>query len=205
MNGANIGTFDLAVPADTESMGLTDDRIRSVKSTFQQALNDEHVFPTTGGSAVGYHRYGAARTFYGAQSLVSSSGTEGRLMLTSDTSKLFAVGSGGTVFIGGSQVISVGTNADTAGGRHNWVEYFGAGMTDSGGNISVTFPDSGFSGIPYFFASLATNNASSGGAYGISAFAVSATIAKVQVWQTDTLASVQSAHVVWRSLGTRVM
>lgn len=206
MNGANIGTFDLSVPADSESMGLTDDRIRSVKSTFQQALDDEHNFPATGGSNVAYHRLGSARPYYGTQSAVSSSGTDGRLMVTSDTSRLFAVGSAATSFIGGPGVVSIGTYPGGAPPqRHVWVEEVGAGMTDSSGGLSVLFPNSGFSGAPYVFASIITNNASSVGAYAVAGFALSATSVRFSVWQTDTLTSAQSIHVMWRSLGTRVL
>jgi hypothetical protein len=205
MNGVNIGSFDLNVPADTESLGLTDDRIRSVKSTFQQVFDDEHTFASSGGAGTGYHRYGSARPYVGTQSRVSSAGTDGRLMYASDTSRLFGVGSEGTVFIGGQTVVSLGTIPGSLPQRHIWVEEVGAGMTNASGNLIVAFPNSGFSGLPYVFPSLVTTNATSGGAYGVSVFALSASACSIQVWQTDTLASIQSAHVMWRSLGSRVL
>lgn len=152
MNGANIGTFDLNSPPDTESMALTDDRIRSLKSTVQQVLDDEHSFPSAGGANVGYHRLGSARAYVGTQSQVSSSGTDGRLMVASDTSRLFGVGSGGTVMYGGPNVISAGTTVGVSfPQRSYWAMEWGFSETGSSGSVRITIPNSGFSGIPLVF------------------------------------------------------
>lgn len=205
MNGVNIGTFDSTVPADTESLGLTDDRIRSVKTTLQQVLDDEHVFAAAGGT-VGQHRLGSARPYFGAQSTVSSSGTDGRLMVASDTSRLFGVGSGGTVLLGaGPGSLSIGsTPGATFPQRHYWVEEVGFGTTNADGNLGVTFPNSGFSGIPYVFASHAT--------IGDRALPVAVAIynltqsgCTIACWVTSSVGSQSNAPVYWRSLGTRVL
>lgn len=207
MNGANIGSFDLNTPADSESMGLADDRMRSIKSTFQQALDDEHAFPSGGGSAVGYHRFGSARPYYGVQSNVSSSGTDGRLMQTSDTSRLFHVGSGGTSLIGGPGVVSIASYpGGAAPQRHYWVEEVGASRTDSSGSTVVTFPNSGFSGVPYSF--LQQYMASIGletGSGGIRVETYSATAMTI-VARTNTAAvDTSGVSFFWRSIGTRAL
>src|SRR5690242_18663246 len=96
LGGINAG-WDETVPADSENAGLGAGRIRSLETTVQQVLDSEHNFPASGGANTGYHRLGSARAFYGTQSTVSSSGTDGRLMVTSDTSRLFGTGSGGKI------------------------------------------------------------------------------------------------------------
>src|SRR3990167_7872946 len=105
IGGSNIG-WDSTLPSDGESAGLGGDRIRSLKTSVQEALNNEHNFASGGGANTGYHLLGSARPYYGAQSLVSSSGSDARLMVTSDTSRLFHVGSVATSFIGGPAAIS---------------------------------------------------------------------------------------------------
>lgn len=157
MNGVAV-TWNENSPSGTESMNSGDDRIRSLKTAMRTGLDDEHVFPAAGGLA-GYHRYGAARVFVGTQSLVSSSGTDGKLMQASDTSRLFAVGSGGTYFLGGPTVMSIATTRGVAPPqRARWaMEIGGYGdvtpRADASGYISVTFPNSGFSGAPVVVAS----------------------------------------------------
>ena len=135
-------------PANTDSAGQGDDEIRSLKTALRTGLDSEHNWPSGGGADTGYHRFGAARTYYGAQSLVSSSGTDGRLMMTSDTSRLFHVGSGGTVFLGGAQVLSVGSFPATNPQRWYWAMEFGRGETFSVAT-TVSFPNSGYSGRPF--------------------------------------------------------
>ena len=156
MNGQSIG-WDESSPQETEVLGLGNDRIMSVKTSARIALDDEHAWPSAGGLS-GYHRFGSARPYFGTQSRVSSSGTDGRVMLTSDTSRLFGVGSGGTVLLGGGAVMSVDswpTGANPQ--RHHFVESFGTSITAGGGNVRVTFPNSGFSAIPVVTATPFSN------------------------------------------------
>lgn len=150
IGGSNIG-WSNSDPPDTESAGLGDDRIRSLKSSVQEALDNEHNFASGGGANTGYHRLGSARPYYGAQSLVSSSGSDARLMQTSDTSRFFGVGSAGTVFLGGPTVISAGSFPGTVPQRHYWAMEFGADTTASNGTATVTIPNSGYSGVPFVF------------------------------------------------------
>lgn len=201
LNGVSL-TWDETSPADGESAGLGDDRMRSIKSTVRTGLDAEHNWPSAGGSAVGYHVFGSARPFYGAQSTVSSSGTDGRLMMTSDTSRLFGVGSGGTVFLGGPTVLSLGTFPGSNPQRSYWAEEFGQAVFSSGSTL-VTIPNSGFSGMPYFNVTLVVP------VIGLSAFAqvtaVDASSFVISVLGTSGVFSTSTATVHWSSRGTRTL
>lgn len=138
-------TWNENSPADGDNAGQGDDAIRSLKTSVRVGLDSEHVWPSGGGDA-GVHRLGSARAFVGAQSTVSSSGTDGRLMWTSDSSRLFHVGSGGTSYVGGQNVIE-GPTQPTGGTRFYWAQEFGAATLVSG-ITTISFPHSGFSDIP---------------------------------------------------------
>lgn len=99
MSGATIG-YDVTDPADSKNLGLGAGDIRSYKTNMQGGLAAEHLWPAAGGYS-GVHLAGSARAFYGTNSQVSSADTDGRLMLTSDGSRLWAVGSTATHFLGG--------------------------------------------------------------------------------------------------------
>lgn len=195
---ASIG-WDENTPADTESLGLADDRIRSLKTSLRQGLAEEHVWPSAGGD-VGFHLRGSAKAYVGVQSAVSSSGTDGKLMQTSDTSRLFGVGSGGTSFVGGPTVISAGSFPGTVPQRHYWAEEFGTVVCPTLGRTQVTIPNSGYSGLPYVFVS--------GWTTGASQTTVSCQIRDVlatSFFVQDVTDSGTSMHYVWRSIGTRVL
>ena len=72
-------------------------------------------------------------------------------MWASDTSQFFHVGSGGTVLIGGPRVLSMGSFPGGAPPqRIQWAMEAGEGATtDSSGQTTITFPNSGFSGRPF--------------------------------------------------------
>lgn len=204
MNGVNIGTFDSSIPADTESLGQSDDRMRSIKTTMQQVLDDEHSFPAAGGSVVGFHRFGSARPYFGPQSTVSSSGTDGRMQIASDTSRLFGVGSAGTVLLGaGPLALSVGTTVGISfPQRHYWAEEFGASITPSSGSVVVSIPNSGFSGQPFTFASVYTTTVAPLAAY--------VTIQPIDgasfvIGATNGTSNLSGVPFFWRSIGTRVL
>lgn len=142
---------------------------------------------------------GSGRPFYGLQSAVSSTGTDGRLMQTSDTSQFFHVGSGGTAFVGGARSISAGSYPGSVPQRHQWIMEFGAGTTDINGAATVSYPNSGFSGVPVLNVS------------------VVGTINTVIAIQTPTASSfgvvtgdpasgaVGLLPFYWQSVGTRVL
>lgn len=143
--------YDSTVPPDSENAGLGAQRIRSLETTIQQVLDSEHNFPAAGGANTGYHRLGSGRAFYGPESAVSSSGTDGRLMITSDTSRLFHVGSGGTMFLGGNAA-SLVTSPNNPGPSQMayWAVEVALQAPDSFGSITGTFA-SAFSGVPFVF------------------------------------------------------
>src|SRR2546425_832342 len=123
-------------PADTDSVGQGDDEIRSLKTSIRNGMAEEHIWPSASGGNFGVHLLGSARPYYGAQSLVSSTGTDGRLMVTSDTSRLFHVGSAGTMFLGSQRVLSAGS-APVGGQNFYWIAEFGAAKSSSTGAIAL--------------------------------------------------------------------
>jgi hypothetical protein len=191
--------WDEGSPADTESAGLGDDRIRSLKSSVRIGLDSEHVWPSGGGDA-GVHRLGSARAYYGTQSLVSSTGTDGRLMTTSDTSRLFQVGSGGTALVGGATAILGGAFPGTVPQRHYWALDAGAQEASTGDQESIAF-NSLYSGLPFVTLSAHTTTNKTILLHirtlGAGSMAVSSYL---------TAGGFASGHTInWMSLGTRVL
>lgn len=201
MNGTtSVIGWDEASPSDVENAGLGDDRMRSIKTSARNALADEHNWPSSGGTGFGYHLKGSARPYYGTQSRVSSDGTDGRLMVASDSSQLFAPNSVGTVLIGGPTVLSLGTFPGTVPQRAQWVEEVGLAKTGAGSG-TVTIPNSGYSGKPYVFVSSFTvgpvflsvdQDSISGTQFTVSSYSFNG-------------ASLSNVTYVWRSLGTRTL
>ena len=149
--GGSTISWDASTPAGTESIGLGDDRIRSMKTSVQEALDNEHNFPAAGGASTGYHKLGSARAHVGTQSRVSSGDTDGRLMIASDTSNFFAPMSAGTVLVGGMNTILVGPDSSlvSAPQRFYWAIESGAATTNGAtAETIVTFANSGFSTAP---------------------------------------------------------
>lgn len=121
-------------------------------------------------------------------------------MITSDTSRLFHVGSGGTSLIGGPKVVSIGTDTGfTYPQRHHWVEEIGVATVPAGSfSTIVTIPNSGFSGVPYVFL---TQNEPGNVVY-VRTGALSVTASSFIINIDDGTVG----HVIaWRSLGTRVL
>src|SRR5205807_4283860 len=83
--------------------------IRSIVTSVQNGLAVEHNWPSASGANFGYHLLGSARAFYDVESNVSSSGTDGRLYVASDTSRIFHVGSAGTMLLGAASALVMGT------------------------------------------------------------------------------------------------
>ena len=108
MASINIG-WDETAPADSRNAGLGAGDIRSIQSNLRGALDAEHHYPSSGGSA-GAHRLGSARAYVGTASAVSSADTDGRLMFTSDSSNLYVVNSATTVLAGGRYALHCPSN-----------------------------------------------------------------------------------------------
>ena len=161
--GGISATWDSTKPANTDQIGSGDDQIRSDKTNLQGALNSEHNFPEGGGSAIGYHLLGSARAFVGALSAVSSAGTDGRLMVASNRSQFFHVGSDGTMLLGGRDVLQLaGFEAGATGTltqRHQWkVVHLSSTMTSSGSEALSGIGTSAFSGRPFMWGSVGLLN-----------------------------------------------
>lgn len=196
MPGVSV-SWDEAVPADADSLGAADDVIRSTKSAIRTGLGAEHNWPAAGGLDVGYHLKGSARAFVAAQSLVSAVGPsaqgDGRMLIASDTSRLFGCGSAGTVLLGGGpNSLSLGTFPGSLPQRHHWVMEVGADpMT---GVNTITFPNSGFSGVPYVQCSAHSGDALTG---------IALTVTSITKTEFTVLGS--RCTVIWSSTGTRVL
>jgi len=152
MSGITIG-WDNTTPTATDLVGQGDDIIRSTKTNLQGALDAEHLFPSAGGLA-GTHRAGSARIYKGAASAVSSADTDGRLMLDSTNTRLYYVGSEGTAYLGGQNVVSMSTVIPPISVNSMFVMSlisFTVGNGDSG-TVSIGMPGTG----NFYFASVAT-------------------------------------------------
>lgn len=205
MPGNIVIGWDETQPAGSESVGLGDDRIRSTKSNVRGALDSEHFFPSSGGSA-GAHRLGSARAHFGTQSRVSSGDTDGRLMIASDTSKLFGAGSAGTVLLGaGPLSLSLGTIAGVTFPQRCYPAYE-FGTTSSASSVhQVTFPNSGYSGIPFVMASAATEPLSGNqpGKF-VRLIGITTSEFSAQVISSEN-GDATDANIHWFSIGTRTL
>ena len=107
-------TWDTATPSGTSTAGTLRNDLLSLKTTLNQVLDSEHVFSAiTAITNAGVHRKGSAVIHYGASSAVSSTDTNGRLMLDSTNTRLWHVGSDTTFVVGGRYVVE-GSSVNTA-------------------------------------------------------------------------------------------
>lgn len=186
-------------PADTDSAGAGDDEIRSLKTSIRNGLAAEHAWPSATGSGFGVHLLGSARAYYDVQSNVSSAGTDGRLMVTSDSSRLFHVGSQGTMFIGGQSGI-VGGTSPTGGQGFYWAQEWGETFISTVSQV-ISLPNSGFSGVPTVLVStMTTSNTQVPVATIIARTATTFTISGRDVSNGGTISKYTLA---WLSIGTR--
>ena len=148
--------WDETNPADSKNAGLGAGDIRSILSNVRGGLDAEHLWPSSGGLSGG-HRQGSAVVFYGTASKVSSADTDGRVMLTSDTSMLWGVGSTATVPLGGryaafhvaAQVGRGPTFSNhTSTVTQKWTLETGYGTMKNGSNLTVIPYASSFVAAP---------------------------------------------------------
>lgn len=213
LGGADIGTWNEAIPTSGEAVGLGDDRIRSTKTTVRTALDSEHVWGLTGG-IVGQHREGSARAFYGTTSQLSASDTStvanGRMMVTSDSTRLYSVNSLGASLLGGGPgSLSIDTTAGVVFNPQNvrWAMEFGV-VSKGTDTFVVTFPNSGFSGAPFLQVSSYTQPIDVSGVdpariwklNGVSASGFSGSLV-----DTSNGIGVTDAGIMWMSVGTRAL
>jgi len=201
-NGQVIG-WDETKPANGDQIASGDDQIRSDKTALRTALDDEHVFPSSGGTA-GYHRYGSARAFFDVESNVSSAGTDGRLMVSSDNSRLFHVGSNGTMHLGGfGALLGIASNSGyTLGPQHYYAIDITGGQSSSTGMINHTFA-SAFSGTPVTFIQSDRSTSGLGTVYEI--WTVTASTFQARSLLTDWATATGNKSYVAISIGTRLL
>lgn len=204
--GGVTGDWDEEAPTNKSNVSDGNEHIQSIKTNLRTGLDAEHNWPSASGSGFGYHVQGSARPFYGVQSAVSSSGSDARLMLTSDTSRLFGSGSAGTIFFGGPTVPLMGSYPGAVPQRHQWVEEIGiASNFASSGSTVVTFPNSGFSGLPYVFLTVVGGGASDAfktASITTTPNAFTPTQMTVVLYDSNALLY-STGSVFWRSIGTR--
>ena len=214
LGGAPIG-WDEASPPGSESVGLGDDRIRSFKTSARPALDSEHYW-TSSSSTAGAHRSGSARAFWGTQSQVSTSGdsySAGRMMITSNTSRLMSVAStiegvasGVSAFMlaSGPLGLSAGSMVGIALPQTaNLVTYFGE-QTSAASTHQVVFP-AAYNGIPFVLAS-ANSETLSGNKVGkfVRLIGISASEFSVQCISSENGDAIDSG-IIWFSIGTRTL
>ncbi len=220
IGGLNTG-WDNTTPAAGDNSGLGDDHFRSIKTSLQEILDTEHDFTTTGGTLTGMHRHGSALPYVGPQSSVSSADTLGRLFLTSDTSRLFALGdasSRGTIYLGGVNSVENtarhhdvdGTTNDTGARNLIWAQESGLENIINGG-ASITF-DTAYGAIPHVVSSVWTEGGTPSGARPTTIFTA---LSKTGFTTLTTYVDSADAHSVgarnslgtlmWQSLGTRAV
>lgn len=204
LGGSNI-SWDNTTPAGSEAIGTGDDRIRSMKTSVQQAFANEHVFAATGGAGTGAHLPGSAVAFYGTQSRVSSSDTDGRLMVASDTSRLFGVGSTGTALLGaGPFALSMGSFPVTFPQRAYIATETGREASDGAGRFVVTFPNSGFSTTPFVLLQSGGSNFVGAGYNANLCFVNTSGFSAVIRDLSNNLTASQSS-LFWFAVGTRTL
>lgn len=207
MPGVNIG-WDSSTPPGAESASIGASRIRSMKTSVQQCLDAEHIFAASGGAGTGAHRPGSAVAFYGAQSNVSSSDTDGRLMFTSNTSRLFGTPSNGTVLIGGATVPLMGSFPGTAPQRHYWAIETGE-IPNASQSTTLNYPNSGFSGAPFVVASAFSELLPDGPqtmiVVSITGNSKTQCIFKSKMLTGGTITAASGHTIFWQSCGTRVL
>lgn len=185
-------------PAETDIADAAP--IRSIVTSVRVGLAAEHTWPTSTGPGFGVHLLGSCRPFYDVQSNVSSSGTDGRTLVTSDSSRLFHVGSAGTMLLGGQTALLVG-DSPTGGQRFYWAVESGTGKTNAQGTATVTIQNSGYSGVPNVMLTTWDVSKSGVGA-GIGA-TLNATQFEVFTHNPNGVGS--AASFFWYSIGTRTL
>ena len=211
LGGFNAGTWDTTIPAGGESVGLGENRIQSVKTTLQQALDSEHVWPSAGG-IIGQHRAGSTRAFYGTQSQVSASTTSeagnGGMMLTSDSTRLFNSGVFGKSLLGaGPGSLSLDTTAGMTFAPQNVRWAMEVGVTSMGSAIVVVFPNSGFSGMPFLQVSVYTQPTAlvAGPSRVFKLHVLTASGFSGQIVDSTNNVQRDDSAVMWQSVGTRAL
>ena len=131
-----IADWSKSLPSSTSSVSETDDLLRSHWSILESAVEEEHFFKENSGISTGVHKLGSGRPHLGTYSQVSTASDLGRIMIDSDYSRFWYVGSDDTIELGGSQA---GNVAGVVEGISGGVLVFNSGRSTIGDDTSPGF------------------------------------------------------------------
>ena len=153
---ANISDWSKDVPSSTSSVSETDDLLRSHWSILESAIEEEHFFKENSGISTGVHKLGSGKVHVGPYSHVSSANDPSRLMIDSDYSRFWYVGSEDTIELGGSQAGNVAGLVEAGNPSASKVIVFNSARTTVGADSSPGFTAEPAGGVVKFFYSIAT-------------------------------------------------
>lgn len=185
-------------PSDGSNANLGASEIRSLKTTLATALSQSLYWPGSGGGSVasaGQLKPGTARAFYGTESQVSAN-TDGQLMVTSDTSRLFAVNANTTLFLGSMAVVE---QVAAPPANHRWV-LAQSRATGSANGISLSYGVT-YGATPTISISVMTS-ASTAGTASVSLPDSSGFTVDVYRMGGNTKYASSTWSVYWTSVGT---
>lgn len=185
--------WDETSPADGSGANTGASAIRSLKSNLAGGLSGAIYWPGSGGASnasAGQPVPGAWRAFYGKQSTVSAY-ADGAMQVTSDTSRLFGVGSTGTMFLGSASALEHTTYPGT---NVRWV--MASGVTVS--STSFAFGPV-YNGLPIVTFSVTTSGVTS--VIGV-LDSLTSSQARVIAYNATGLPLGSATTVYWQSVGT---
>jgi len=186
-------------PSDSSAANLGATEFRSLKSTLATALGVSLYWPGSGGASAasaGILKPGAVRALYGTQSQVSAS-ADGALMVTSDTTRLYAVNSASTPYLGSGSLVEDATSPAL---NSRWVMAQGSAI-----NTEHTLYGVVYGATPTVILSLKSFNASLGtvGTVQLTSYDSSGFTADVYRMNNSNLTYGDNTwRVQWISLGT---
>jgi hypothetical protein len=97
---ADISSWDSSKPSGNSKFKDSDDQLRAHWGVINEVWEEEHYMTSGTSSAAsgGVHRLGSARPYVGAESAISVAADPGRVMVTTDSNKVWNIGSSGGIF-----------------------------------------------------------------------------------------------------------
>ncbi len=151
---ATLSNWSENLPSDSSLVIKAPGYARSIWRDITIGLSESLFWPGSGGASnasQGDLREGTARAFHGTESTSSFGAAathQGRLFLTSDTSRLFAYDSANTVLLGSAYFVESALTFPNA----VWVQANGSYATNTGGtfvagdvSLGITYDNTGYS------------------------------------------------------------
>lgn len=199
-------------PSATDPLSEFPSALSNNKIAVRDALEAHFFWRESSGNSAGIPRLsngsfgpGSARAYFCLQSQVSSPAAptraqSGRLAVTSDTSRFFAIHSGGSSLLGGkNMVMSFGSSIGTIVNGTRWLVQSGssAGLNGTGTNYIIAFPTAYAATAPFLqLVSAGSNVTDHYVPLLLASTSTNFTVATVG------LGSLNSTTVYWRSEGT---